>query len=113
MNPVLYLVTISASMDGFPIKLFENEQDAIDFIEKNPPYPWDGTHLNCAELNTACRVYGADIGGVYGYELFTLVNGQPVARRLYWWAEEGVDVTSTWKPADGWFVDGNQVHLKK
>lgn len=105
---VQYLVTISAAMDGFPIKLFDTKESAIQFIKDNPPYPWNGRDLNSEEVNNAVDVYDSDSGTVYGYELFTIVNGVPDERRLYWWGEDDC----TWTPAEGWKVGDNNTIQK-
>lgn len=83
-----YLVTINCAMDDVPVRLFQTEDDALDFIRNNPPYPSRDREHNCPDVNTAYRVIGRDVGLVNGYNLFTLVDGRPVSEKPFFWDDD-------------------------
>jgi len=97
-----YLVSLSCNMDEIPVRIFDTEDDALDFIKHNPPYPnCPKNELNCPEVENAFKIGERDVGCVHGYELIDFADDRPTQRRLFWWDDEDTE----WTPAEGWEVN--------
>lgn len=106
VTPRLYVVALCCAMDNLIVKTFAHESEAVEFMRDNPPYPSPARRTTTPDPNkeavqNALRVYGTDVGSVYGYEMMTLHDGVPADRKLFWWE----DTDCMWTPADGWYVD--------
>jgi hypothetical protein len=101
-HPTAVLVTLDTTLDDLPLGLFHNVEDAVAWIEANPPYsPMDKSfgHLAPPEVKHMLDLTRRDVSSVHGYSRYNFENGKVTNRVTYYWPQSNADV-NPWPTAN-------------